>query len=71
MVLYVTPGTSPRAVAAVANRYRGMLATLRVQLDQVGPETVARYRDGRPVPDTSRNPRANPTVFITAAAFRA
>jgi len=70
MVLNVAPGTSPRAVAAAASRYRGMLATLQVRLDQVGPETVARYRDGRPVPDSSRNPRAGATAFITPAALR-
>src|SRR6185436_2517438 len=70
MVLNVTPGTSPRAIAGFASRYRGMLATLQVRLDQMGPEVVARYRDGRPVADSSRNPRAGAVAFISQAALR-
>jgi hypothetical protein len=39
-------------------------------LDVVGPETVARIREGRPVNDTTRNAAAVPTVLITRAAMR-
>ena len=33
-----------------------------------GTETVARLREGRPVPDTTRNPNAIPTLWITRRA---
>ena len=67
VVLMVPPGTSPRVVAMATARYRGAIAVGRVQLDQAGPETVARFRYGRPVPDTSRNPRAMPNVLLSSA----
>jgi hypothetical protein len=39
-----------------------------VVLDQIGAETVARLREGRPVADTSRNPRAIPVLWISRRA---
>ena len=66
VVVDVPPGTT-RMVGLIAARYREAVLRVRVQLDQVAPEQMARLRDGRPVPDTSRFPGALQSVMVTRA----
>ena len=68
VVLDFPPGASLRGVAVSPLRWRGVAAVALVALDNAGPETVARLREGRPVPDTLRNPNAIPTLWITRNA---
>src|ERR1043166_736394 len=46
-------------------RWRGAVAIAIGGLESLGGEQVARFRDGRPVQDTSRNPRALPLLYLT------
>jgi hypothetical protein len=68
VVLDLPPGTPLRGVAIGSPRWRGAVAIAAVVLDVMGAETVARLREGRPVPDTVRNPNAIPTLWITRRA---
>src|SRR5688500_14956279 len=53
------PRGDRRAVGALVGRYRDAAAIGVVALDQLGSEQIARVREGRPVADSSRSPRAN------------
>ena len=64
VVLDVPVGASLRSVISSA-RWRSAVAVAVVVLDAMGPENVARLREGRPVPDTARNPNSIPTIWIT------
>lgn len=68
VVLDVSEGSGTRGLAIASVRWRGAVAIAVVVLDAIGPETVARLRDGRPVTDTTRNPNATPTLWITRRA---
>ncbi len=65
----VPVGHSFRAASNAGARYRGAVALVVSGLEDVPAEQVARLREGRPVPDSSR---ANtlPIVWVTRAAAR-
>ena len=65
VLIDVPPGTNFRQATAQASRYRGAVALMIAALDDLPSENVARLRDGRPVPDTSRNARVVPIVWVT------
>jgi hypothetical protein len=71
IVLDVPEGRSTRGLAIGSPRWRGAVAVAVVVLDALGPEAIARLRDGRPVTDTTRNPNVTPTLWITRSAARA
>lgn len=64
VVVEVPPGMT-RMAGLVTARYREAALRIRVQL--VAPEQMARLRDGRPVPDTARFPSALQSVMVTRA----
>ena len=68
VVLDLPPGTSLRGISLGGSRWRGAAAIAAVVLDAIGAETVARLREGRPIPDTARNPNAIPSLWITRRA---
>lgn len=69
VVLVNVPVGMPFRLATVqASRYREALALFIAALDDVPAENTARLRVGRPVADTTRNPRAIPIVYVTRAA---
>ena len=68
VVLEVPAGSNLRTLAAFNARWRGALGIARVYLEQLGAENVARLRDGRPVPDTSRFSQAMPVLAVSRRA---
>ena len=68
VVLDLPPGTSMRGLAIGSARWRQSPALALVALGVVGQETVARLREGRPVPDTVRSSGATPMLWLTRAA---
>src|SRR6266566_797617 len=58
VVLDVPAGFDRRAIGPLLGRYREAATVGIVALDQLGSEQIARIREGRPVTDTSRNPRS-------------
>ena len=68
VVLNVPAGFDRRALGPLLGRYREAATVGIVALDQLGSEQVARIREGRPVADTSRNPRAIPLVWLSVRA---
>ncbi|MBL0171175.1 MAG: M28 family peptidase [Gemmatimonadaceae bacterium] len=70
VLIDVPLGTSFRAASAVGSRYRDAIALLVSGLEDVPAEQVARLREGRPVPDTSRNARGVPIVWVSRSAAR-
>lgn len=68
VVIDVPVGMSFRAASNIGSRYRDALALVVVGLEDVPAEQTARLREGRPVPDTSRNARGVPIVWITRRA---
>ncbi len=67
VVLDVPAGVSLRNVIGSA-RWHDAAAVAVVVLDQVGTETLARLREGRPVPDSARVLTAVPSLWITRGA---
>jgi hypothetical protein len=67
VVVIDVPGT-PQRLPFNPMRWQGVAALAMVVLDQTGAEIVARLREGRPVADTTRNPRAIPTIWISRRA---
>jgi hypothetical protein len=66
VVIDVPPGVDRRSILGpFLGRYREAAAIGVVALDQLGGEQIARIRDGRPVADTSRNPRALALVWLS------
>jgi hypothetical protein len=65
------PRGDRRAVGALVGRYRDAAAIGVVALDQLGSEQIARVREGRPVADSSRNPRAIALVWLSRRAATA
>jgi hypothetical protein len=65
------PQGDRRAVGALLGRYRDAAAIGIVALDQLGSEQIARVREGRPVADTTRNPRALAVVWLSRRAATA
>lgn len=71
VVLDVPAGTPLRGLPLGGARWAGAVAVAATILDDAPPEQVARLRWGRPVPDTTRNPRIMPTLWITRRAATA
>ena len=67
VVLDVPVGVSLRTVIGSA-RWRDAAAVALVVLEQIGAESIARLREGRPVPDSARVRTAIPSVWITRRA---
>jgi hypothetical protein len=67
VIFDIPPGTPGRGVPMAASWSRATAIAL-VNLDQTGAEAVARLREGRPIPDTTRNPRALPVILISRHA---
>jgi len=68
VILDVPAGFDRRAIGPLLGRYRDAATVGIVALDQLGGEQIARIREGRPVSDTSRNPRAIPLVWLSRRA---
>jgi hypothetical protein len=68
VVLDVPAGFDRRAIGPLVGRYRDAATVAIIALDQLGSEQIARIREGRPVSDTSRNPRAIPLVWLSRRA---
>ena len=69
IVIDVPPGVDRRSILGpFLGRYRDAAAIGVVALDQLGGEQIARIRDGRPVADTARNPRAIALVWLSRTA---
>ena len=68
VVLDLPAGASMRGLAFMTPRWRDAQAVALVALEGVGAESVARLREGRPVPDSARNPRAVPVLWVTRRA---
>ncbi|HLZ45418.1 MAG TPA: M28 family peptidase [Gemmatimonadales bacterium] len=71
VVLDVPQGFDRRALGPMVARYRDAASVGLVALDQLGSEQIARVLEGRPVADTSRNPRAIPLVWLSRAGAAA
>lgn len=71
VVLDVPAGFDRRALGGYLGRYREALTVAIIALDQLGSEQVARLVEGRPVADTSRNPRAIALVWLSRRAGQA
>ncbi len=71
VVLDVPQRFDRRAIGPLLGRYRDALTIGIVALDQLGSEQIARIREGRPVADTSRNPRALALVWLSRQAAAA
>src|SRR6266480_238809 len=69
-VLDVPAGFDRRSLGPWLGRYRGAAAFGIVLLDQLGSESIARLREGRPVSDTTRNPTAIPLVWLSRRGAR-
>jgi hypothetical protein len=68
VVIIDLPPTMPaRGANFGSGRWRDAVAVAAVLLDVVGPEQVARLREGRPIADTTRN-AFTPTIFLTRRA---
>jgi hypothetical protein len=68
VVLDLPAGATMRGLAFMTPRWRDARAVALVALEAVGAEAVARLREGRPVADTARNPRAVPVLWLSRAA---
>ena len=68
VVMNLPAGTPLRGLLIASPRWSNAVAVAAVVLDQTGAETVARLREGRPIADTSRNPRAIPVRWISRRA---
>ncbi len=71
VVLDVPQGFDRRALGPLIGRYREAQTIGIVALDQMGSEQIARVMEGRPVADTSRNPRALALVWLSRAGAAA
>ena len=71
VVLDVPQGFDRRAIGPLLNRYREAATVGVVALDQLGSEQIARVLEGRPVSDTTRNPRATALVWLSRSGAAA
>jgi hypothetical protein len=71
VVIDIPRDMAMRNVPPLGQRYQTASAIALVALDQIGAETVARLREGRPIADSARNPRVVPTLWISRSAARA
>ncbi len=70
VVLDVPVGRGTRGLSIASARWRDAVTMAVAVLDAVGPETMSRFIDGRPLTDTTRNPNAVPTLWISHRAER-
>ncbi|MEO7965793.1 MAG: M28 family peptidase, partial [Gemmatimonadaceae bacterium] len=68
VVISAPPGPLPRQLPYQSGRWSRAVAIALVVLDRVGAESASRFRDGRPVSDTTRNAQIIPTLWITEHA---
>jgi hypothetical protein len=68
LVVLDLPADAPARGLFVGPRWRGAAAIALVVLDRMGAETVARLREGRPVPDSVPNANALPVLWVTRRA---
>jgi len=68
VVLDAPPGMVLRGVARFLPHWKGALVVALVTLDQLGSESIARLREGRPVSDTTRDSSATPLLAISRHA---
>jgi hypothetical protein len=68
VILDFPSGVSPRGASFAMPRWHQAVAVAAVVLEQIGAETIARLREGRPVADTTRNPRAIPALWLSRRA---
>ncbi|MEP6621390.1 MAG: M28 family peptidase [bacterium] len=68
VVIDVPPGMSMRGAAIASGRWRDAAVIAVVSLDVIAPEVLARLREGRPVPDTLRNPSVVPQLLLSRKA---
>jgi hypothetical protein len=71
VVLDLPTGAPMRGLSVGSPRWRDAVAIALVVLDVVGPESIARLREGRPVPDTTRNRLAVPALYVSRRAATA
>ena len=71
VVLDFPESLPPAALGPRLPRWRGAAAVAVTALHRFPAEEIARLREGRPVPDSSRNPNAIPVLFISRAATEA
>jgi len=67
VVLDVPRGVPLRGIV-VSPRFRTATVIALDILDELGPEATARIIEGRPIADTTRNPRAVPVLWISRRA---
>jgi hypothetical protein len=68
-IVVVTPREPTlRGLRLDARRFAGAKAIAVVLLENLAPEFIARFRDGRSVPDTTTNPNALPLLWISHGA---
>jgi hypothetical protein len=65
VVFDLPPGVPLRGINVPPGRFRDASGFALAVLDVMGAEFVARLREGRPVPDSVRNPNAMPSIWIT------
>lgn len=72
VVIDVPAGVDRRSILGpFLGRYREAAAIGVVALEQLGGEQIARVRDGRPLADSARNPRALALVWLSRSAAAA
>src|SRR5262249_36753212 len=69
-IVVLDPGNDMSLRAAVLNsrRFAGAAAIAFVALEQMAPEQLARFLDGRPVRDSSLNATATPIIYLSRHA---
>ena len=68
VIIDLPPGASLRGISLGSPKWRQSVAVAVTVLDVVGPESIARLREGRPIPDTTRNPAITPQLWLTRTA---
>ncbi len=68
VVLDAPPNVALRGFARSLPRWRPAVAVAVVSLDQMGSEVLARYREGVPITDTTRDASAVPVLRISRRA---
>jgi len=63
--IVVLDGALPRGTFVAPGRWRGAAALALVTLERIGPEAIARLREGRPVPDSLPNVNVLPLLWLS------
>ena len=70
-VVLVPREASLRSLRVATSRIPRAKAVAVVMLENLPPEFVARFRDGRSIPDTTTNPSAVPIIWVSRSAATA